>query len=243
LILPVKCLFADAKCILTANGICVSLRAFYRACEMIIDSLILGEYQTNCYVLRSGEAARESLVVDPGLGAEELIAFLAEREIAPVAVVLTHGHIDHIAGIGALRESYPDTKVLIHELDARMLLEPDANLSALMGRAFAAEPADVVLKDGDWIEQAGLRLQVLHTPGHSPGGICLYSSEEGIVFTDDALFAESIGRTDLAGGSMSQLLGCIKEKLWPLADSTVVYPGHGPSTTIAREKACNPFLQ
>ena len=210
---------------------------------MKIDCLMLGEYQTNCYVLRSGEEATDCLVVDPGLGVEDLIAFLDEREIAPVAVLLTHGHIDHIAGIGALRRSYPDIKVLIHELDAEMLSDSATNLSDLMGRGFTAEPADVVLKDGSWIEQAGIRLQVLHVPGHSPGGICLYSSEEGIVFTDDALFAESIGRTDFPGGSMSRLVGCIREKLWPLPDETVVYPGHGPETTIAREKVCNPFLQ
>jgi len=194
-------------------------------------------------VLRSGEDARKSLIVDPGLGSEELIAFLTEREITPVAAVLTHGHIDHIAGIGVLRARYPDIKVLIHELDAEMLLEPGANLSGLMGRGFTTEPADVVLKDASWVEQAGVRLYVLHVPGHSPGGICLYSSDEGVVFTDDALFAESIGRTDFPGGSMSRLLGSIKEKLWPLPGSTVVYPGHGPTTTIAREKACNPFFK
>jgi hydroxyacylglutathione hydrolase len=210
---------------------------------MKIDRLMLGEYQTNCYVLRTTEGAGQCLIVDAGLGAEELIAFLGEREIRPVAVVLTHGHIDHIAGVGLLRESYQGLKVLIHELDAEMLSQPAANLSGLMGRPFAAEPADILLKDGEWIEQAGVKLQVFHTPGHSPGGICLYSSEDGIVFTDDALFAESIGRTDFPGGSMSRLLGSIREKLWVLPDETVVYPGHGPSTTIAREKAQNPFLQ
>jgi glyoxylase-like metal-dependent hydrolase (beta-lactamase superfamily II) len=210
---------------------------------MKIDRLMLGEYQTNCYVLRTTEDAGQCLIVDAGLGTEELIAFLGEREIRPVAVVLTHGHIDHIAGVGLLRESYQGLKVLIHELDAEMLSQPAANLSGLMGRPFAAEPADILLKDGEWIEQAGVKLQVFHTPGHSPGGICLYSSEDGIVFTDDALFAESIGRTDFPGGSMSRLLGSIREKLWVLPDETVVYPGHGPSTTIAREKAQNPFLQ
>jgi len=210
---------------------------------MKIDRLMLGEYQTNCYILRTTEDVGQCLIVDAGLGAEELIAFLGEREIRPVAVVLTHGHIDHIAGVGLLRESYQGLKVLIHELDAEMLSQPAANLSGLMGRPFAAEPADILLKDGEWIEQAGVKLQVFHTPGHSPGGICLYSSEDGIVFTDDALFAESIGRTDFPGGSMSRLLGSIREKLWVLPDETVVYPGHGPSTTIAREKAQNPFLQ
>lgn len=210
---------------------------------MKIDCLVLGEYETNCYVVRSGEAASDCLVVDPGLGAEELIAFLDERKMTAVAAVLTHGHIDHIAGLAALHRSFPDIKVFIHALDAEMLAKPVANLSGLMGRAFAAEPADILLEDGDWIEQAGVRLQVLHTPGHTPGGLCLYSSGGGVVFTDDALFAESIGRTDFPGGSMSRLVRSIKEKLWVLPDETLVYPGHGPSTTIAREKAHNPFLQ
>jgi len=210
---------------------------------MKMDCLMLGEYQINCYVLRSDDEAADCLIVDPGLGADELIAFLAERQFRPVAVVLTHGHIDHIAGVRVLRESYPGIKVLIHELESEALSDPAANLSGLMGSAFATEPADNLLKDGDWIEQAGVKLQVLHVPGHSPGGICLYSSEEGVVFTDDALFADSIGRTDFPGGSMPRLLGCIKEKLWPLPDETLVYPGHGPSTTIAHEKAHNPFLQ
>ncbi|MBN2270054.1 MAG: MBL fold metallo-hydrolase [Sedimentisphaerales bacterium] len=210
---------------------------------MKIDCLTLGEYQTNCYILRGEEPASDCLVVDPGLGAEELLVFLAERRIKPVAVILTHGHIDHIAGVKALREAYPDAKVLMHALDGEMLAKPVANLSSLMGCAFTAEPADILLKDGQWIEQAGVKLLVLHTPGHSPGGICLYSSEDGVVFTDDALFAESIGRTDFPGGSMARLLGSIREKLWPLPGETVVYPGHGPSTTIAGEKASNPFLR
>jgi len=211
--------------------------------KMKIDCLVLGEYETNCYVLRSSDAAKDCLVVDPGLGSEELIAFLLEQHITPAAAVLTHGHIDHIAGLAALRRSFPHIKVFIHALDAEMLGKPVANLSGLMGRAFTAEPADILLKDGDWIERAGLKLTVLHTPGHSPGGVCLYSSEEDVVFTDDALFAESIGRTDFPGGSMSRLVRSIKEKLWVLPDETVVYPGHGPSTTIGREKAHNPFLQ
>ena len=210
---------------------------------MKIDCLVLGEHETNCYVLRSSDAAKDCLVVDPGLGSEVLIEFLREQQIAPAAVVLTHGHIDHIGGLEALRRSFPGIKVFIHALDAEMLGKPVANLSGMMGRAFTAEPADVCVEDGDCIEQAAVSLQVLHTPGHTPGGLCLYSSGEGIVFTDDALFAESIGRTDFPGGSMSRLVRSIKEKLCTLPDETVVYPGHGPSTTIAREKAHNPFLQ
>jgi len=210
---------------------------------MKIDCLMLGEYQTNCYVLRTTEEAGQCLIVDAGLGTEELIEFLGKREITPVAAVLTHGHIDHIAGIALLRQSYPDIEVLIHKLDAEMLTEPAANLSSMMGRPFATEPAQVLLEAGSVIERAGIKLQVLHVPGHSPGGICLYSSEHTVVFTDDALFAESIGRTDFPGGSMPELLDGIRQKLWSLPDETVVYPGHGPSSTIAREKSCNPFLQ
>jgi glyoxylase-like metal-dependent hydrolase (beta-lactamase superfamily II) len=112
-----------------------------------------------------------------------------------------------------------------------------------MGGAFSTEPADFSLEDGSVVEQAGVRLQVLHTPGHTPGGICLYSKDEGIVFTDDTLFAESIGRTDFPGGSLQQLLKGIREKLFTLPENTVVYPGHGPSTTIAREKTHNQFFQ
>ncbi len=208
---------------------------------MKIDRLILGAYETNCYVLRSGEAAKDCLLVDAGLGAGKLIKFLQEHKLNPVAVVLTHGHIDHIAGVAALRAEFPDIKVHIHKLDAEMLAEPQTNLSAMAGEAFSIEPANFSLEEQSVIEQAGVKLSVLHTPGHTPGGICLYSKGEGIVFTDDTLFANGVGRTDL-GGNMEQLVKSIKEKLFTLPDETAVYPGHGPTTTIAQEKKSNPFL-
>ena len=210
---------------------------------MKIDRLILGAYETNCYILRNCEAAKDCLIVDAGLGAGKLIKFLQEHKLNPVAVVLTHGHIDHIAGVAALRAKFADIKVYVHKVDAKMLTEAEHNLSALAGVPFNTEPADLFIEDGDVIEQAGIKLQVLHTPGHTPGGICLYSKDEGIVFTDDTLFADSIGRTDFPNGSMSQLLNSIKEKLFTLPDETKVYPGHGPITTIAREKAHNQFFQ
>ncbi len=220
---------------------------------MKIDRLILGEYETNCYILRENDTAKDCLIVDAGLEAGQLIDFLKEHKLNPVAVVLTHGHIDHIAGVAALRAEFADIKVYIHKVDAKMLTEAEHNLSALAGVPFSADPADLFIEDGDVIEQAGIKLQVLHTPGHTPGGICLYSprplqkgrgsKDEGIVFTDDTLFADSIGRTDFPNGSMSQLLNSIKEKLFTLPDETKVYPGHGPITTIAREKAHNQFCQ
>jgi glyoxylase-like metal-dependent hydrolase (beta-lactamase superfamily II) len=210
---------------------------------MKIDCLILGAYQTNCYILRDSETAKDCLIVDAGLQAGELIDFLQEHKLNPVAVVLTHGHADHIAGVAVLREDFPDIKVCIHKLDARMLTEAKGNLSAMAGVPFSTEPADFSLEEGTIIEQAGIKLQVLHIPGHTPGGICLYSEDEGIVFTNDTLFANSIGRTDIPDGNMTQLIKCIKEKLFSLPDETICYPGHGSVTTIREEKAHNPFLQ
>ena len=209
---------------------------------MKIDHLILGAFETNCYVLRSAESAGDCLIIDTGLEAGSLVKFLKQHNLNPVAVILTHGHPDHAAGVAALRQSFPDIKVYIHKLDAGMLTGEQNNFGLLMGVASDTEPADVLLEEQDIIEQAGIKLNVLHTPGHTPGGICLYSGEEEIVFTDDVLFADSVGRTDL-GGDMARLIKSIREKLFTLPDDTKVYTGHGPATTIAHEKAYNQFLQ
>ena len=209
---------------------------------MKIDYLILGGYQTNCYVLRNNDSAKDCLIIDPGLDAAELIEFLDEQKLNPVAVVLTHGHIDHIAGLAAIRNRFGEIKVYIHNHDAEMLTDPTINLSAMSGSAFVTEAEDVSLKERDEIDLAGIKLLVLHTPGHTPGGISLYSKNHGVVFVGDTLFADSIGRTDFPGGSMSQLLNSVREKLFTLPDETQVYPGHGPATTIAAEKAHNPFF-
>ena len=209
---------------------------------MKIDHLILGAFQTNCYVLRESETAKNCLVIDTGLEAGRLIELLKQHKLNPVAVVLTHGHADHVAGVAALRESFPDIKTYIHKLDADMLTEAPSNFELLAGGVSSNQPADLILEEESVVEQAGIKLEVLHTPGHTPGGICLYSEDEGIVFTDDALFAEGVGRTDL-GGNMAQLIKSIREKLLTLPGDTAVYPGHGPVTTIAHEKAHNQFLQ
>ena len=213
---------------------------------MKIDRLILGAYQTNCYILCRSEAAQDCLIIDPGLEAGELIDFLEEYRLNPAAVVLTHGHIDHTAGAAVLRENFSDIKIYIHKLDAKMLTEPQSNLSALVGGLFSTPDiigTDFLIEERSVIEQADIKLEVLHTPGHTLGGICLYSKDEGIVFTDDTLFADGVGRTDFPGGNMTQLVKSIKEKLLTLPNETVVYPGHGPVTTIVQEKAHNPYLQ
>ena len=209
---------------------------------MKIDCLILGAYETNCYVLRKNKDSKDCLVIDPGLEAGELLEFLDEQKLNPAAVLLTHGHIDHIAGVTAIRSRFPKIKVYIHNLDAGMLTEPNTNLSAMTGSAFVTEPEDVSLQEGEIIDLATVKLLVLHTPGHTPGGISLYSKENGVAFVGDTLFAGSIGRTDFPGGSMSQLLDGVREKLFTLPEETQIYPGHGPATTIAQEKAHNPFF-
>ncbi len=210
---------------------------------MKIDSLTLGAYETNCYILRKDSSAKDCLIIDTGLNARELINFLEQNELDPVAAVLTHGHIDHIAGLVELRRRHTAMKVYIHKLDAEMLSGAASNLSEWSGETFSTGPADFFMKEGDVIELAGVRLEVLHTPGHTPGGVCLYSRDERIAFVGDTLFAGSVGRTDFPGGSMERLVRSIKEKLLALPGETVVYPGHGPQTTISQEKENNPFLQ
>ena len=204
--------------------------------------MILGDFQTNCYVVRENESASDCVLIDAGLDARDLVAFLHEHHLRPVAVVLTHGHIDHIEGLGAIRKAFAGVKVYIHKLDADLLADPDVNLSALAGGNFVTERADVLLEDGQTIKEAGVSLVVLHTPGHTPGGICLYAEPEAVLFSGDTLFADSVGRTDFPGGSMEQLLAGIRDKLLNLPDQTVVRPGHGNRTTIGREKRLNPFL-
>jgi len=210
---------------------------------MKIDTFVLGEYETNCYILRKTDISKDCLIVDIGLEPGRLIEFLRHKKLNPVAVILTHGHIDHIAGVAALRDEFPHTKVYIHRLDAKMLMEAKNNLSAMMGQLFTTEPADLVVEEKSIIDEAGVKLEVIHTPGHTQGGICLYSKDDGVVFTDDALFADSVGRTDFPGGSMEKLVNSIAQKLMVLPDDTIVYPGHGPATTITHEKEHNQFLQ
>ncbi|MGA2171547.1 MAG: MBL fold metallo-hydrolase [Sedimentisphaerales bacterium] len=209
---------------------------------MRIDRLVLGEFETNCYIARSGDEAVDCLIIDTGLDVRALPVFLERHKLTPVAVVLTHGHADHIAGVDALRARFPSLITYIHKLDAELLADSVGNLSFMAGGSFKTAPADCLVEEGDIINQAGIKLRVIHTPGHTPGGICLYAEQDGIIFVGDTLFAGSVGRTDFPGGDMRRLIEGIKAKLFILPDDTIVYPGHGPETTIGREKTNNPFL-
>ena len=209
---------------------------------MKIDRLVLGELETNCYIARSSEQATDCLIIDTGLDVQALPAFLDRHKLTPAAVILTHGHADHIAGVNALRQRYPSLEVYIHKLDAELLTDSVANLSFMAGGSFTAEKADCIVDEGDIIEKAGIRLRVIHTPGHTPGGMCLYAEDDSTIFVGDTLFADSVGRADFPGGDMRQLIEGIRTKLLILPDETVVCPGHGGRTTIGREKANNPFL-
>lgn len=209
---------------------------------MKVKTLILGDYETNSYILTADDVTKDCLIIDTGLSPEPLIDYLKSNNLTPRAVILTHGHADHIMGVNVLRENWGDIKVAIHKADAEMLARPARNMSLLAGSAFKTEPADILIDEEGPIEFASLKFDILHTPGHSLGGICLYSKEHEVVFVGDTLFASSIGRTDLHGGDFNTLIASIKQKLLTLPPKTRVYTGHGPATTIETEARTNQYL-
>lgn len=210
---------------------------------MQVETFVLGGFQTNAFVVHKGTSSPACVVIDAGLSAQPMIAYLQRSGLRPEAVLLTHGHADHIEGVRLLREHFPDVEVVIHKADAVLLGDPMANVSAMVGMPLTIEPAEVVLEAEGAITYAGLTFHVLHTPGHTPGGVCFYCSDQNVVFVGDTLFAGSIGRTDFPGGNTQQLLESIHRKLFTLPDETIVYNGHGPKTTIGQEKRHNPFLR
>jgi len=210
-----------------------------------------GSFQTNCYVLATA-AGEACIVVDPGQDAvEPLEALLAEHRLTPVAVLLTHGHFDHTFSVAPVCDGN-DIPAWIHPDDREMLADPMKGISAesaafFGGRIELREPREVkLLEDGSDLEIAGLTLRVDHTPGHTPGSVVFGTpSDDGteIILAGDTLFAGSIGRTDMPGGSHRRLLESVRDKLLVRDDAAFVLPGHGPATTIGRERASNPFLQ
>ncbi|GAA1672184.1 MBL fold metallo-hydrolase [Glycomyces endophyticus] len=217
---------------------------------MLIETLVADAFGTNCYVLSSGPGA-ECVVVDPGIGiAPRLDALLGERGLKPVAVVLTHGHLDHTFSVTPVCGAN-DVPAYIHAADAHLLADPaagfSANMMSLVGTGLDwTEPDDVqILADGGVVELAGMRFTVDHAPGHTAGSAMFHTSgdEAAYTLTGDVLFRGAIGRTDLPGGSDAAMQETLRTKVLPLDDGVVVLPGHGPATTIAAERARNPYLK
>jgi hydroxyacylglutathione hydrolase len=206
--------------------------------DIFIETIPVGGIETNCYLIGDD---KEAILIDPGEDASKIIAMIKKRNVKIAKIVITHGHIDHIGAVTELKQ-FAGAPVLIHAEDAIMLTDAMANLSAVFEMPFVADPADGFLKDGDVVNSGDVNLKVLFTPGHTPGGISLYEANAGVVFTGDALFAGSIGRTDFPLSSHEQLIEAIQEKLLSLPNETIVYPGHGPQTTIGEEEEENPWL-
>jgi glyoxylase-like metal-dependent hydrolase (beta-lactamase superfamily II) len=186
----------------------------------------------------------ECVVIDPGLEPGAIIEYLNENSLKPAAILCTHGHSDHIAGNAALKKRWPDCPVVIGAGDAEKLVDPELNLSAPFGLPLVSPPADRTLREGEQFAAAGLEFDVVEAPGHSVGHIVLLcrQSQPWRLFGGDVLFRGSVGRTDFPDGSFEELQRAIHQKLFTLADDTIVLPGHGPETTIGHEKRTNPFV-
>ncbi|UCH43041.1 MAG: MBL fold metallo-hydrolase [Dehalococcoidales bacterium] len=205
---------------------------------MIVKGLELGPFASNCYIV-GDELSHEGIVIDPGAEANRILAAADDLGLDIKIIVLTHGHIDHVGALSEVK-SATGAEVAIHADDARSLQARNPFGAMLGGSSQKTPSPDRLLKGGDTITVGNTSLLVLHTPGHTLGGICLLG--EGVVFSGDTLFNFGIGRTDMPGGSYNQLMDSIHTKLMVLPDDTIVYPGHGPETTIAKERQWNPWL-
>lgn len=204
-----------------------------------VETLVVGPIEENCYVLRD-EATSEGIIIDPGDNGQEILAYVRDNGIKVVELVNTHGHWDHIGAVDLLRREL-GVPLAIHEADLGMLTGTAPEMAAYGSFAVKREPAEILLADGDVVKFGASSLQVIHTPGHTKGGICLYGG--GCLFSGDTLFAGSVGRTDFPGGDYREILYSVNVKLEQVADETKIYPGHGPATRMSRERRCNPYMQ
>ena len=206
---------------------------------MKVLALEVGMLGTNCYIAVN-EADNHGVVIDPGADGKYILEAIKKQGLTIDGILLTHGHSDHIGALSEVAEALK-VPVMIGAGDEDKLTSANSNLSSFMGAGITCKAADRLLSDGDVVELAGLKFEVLATPGHTPGGVCFKCGN--VVFVGDTIFAESIGRTDFPGGSYKQLLDSIKTKILTLPDDTKLLPGHGPATDVAWERRMNPFLQ
>jgi hydroxyacylglutathione hydrolase len=207
--------------------------------QPIVACVTVGMLEENCYLYACPET-REAVIIDPGEEPERILQKIQELQLIPKYIINTHGHFDHIRAIDAVSEVYP-VPLAIHPADVP--LYTDVSVARMFGLAspLVKRKPDILLKEGDQISFGSLTLEVIHTPGHTPGGVCLVS-RPFCVFSGDTLFQRGIGRTDLPGGDYKQIIKSIREKLYVLDDDLTVFPGHGESTTIIEEKHENPFV-
>ncbi len=209
---------------------------------MVIEHLVVGMLQTNCYVLMDPENSI-AVVIDPGGEAKRICKLLESKNVALKAILLTHGHFDHVLDAWTLKELCGG-EIYIHPLDKPLLKDRMVGLGALLSGKFPTmeKEVDEFLREGEILTFGSIKLKVIETPGHTPGHVSFYIPEEKIIFVGDTLFDGSIGRTDFPGGSYEQLINSVRTKIFPLGDDVVVYPGHGPKTTVGKERKTNPFF-
>jgi len=208
-----------------------------------VEPVLSMAFQELAYVVHLPDRT-DAVVIDPGLEPGHILTYLDGHQLQLAAVVLTHAHGDHTAGTGSLLERFPESDVVAGRLEAPGLSDPAINLSAMFGFQLAIPEPTRLLDDGDRIELAGMPFDVLLVPGHTAGHIALvYPGDPALLFDGDILFAGGIGRFDFPGGDYDQLIAGIRDKLLALPDETILYPGHGPRTTIGQERATNPFLK
>ncbi len=208
---------------------------------MILETIPIGMFQSNAYIV-GDETTRACAIIDSGEDGRGIEAAVHRLGLTPQMLLVTHGHLDHVGGLARLRRAFPGVPVVGSAAD-RSFFETAAQQGLMFGvRVEAPPPIDRELSDGEIVRIGSLELRTIFTPGHSPGGVSFHCEAEKAVFVGDALFAGSIGRTDLPGGDYGTLIASIRSRLFPLGDDVVVYSGHGPETTIGDERETNPFL-
>lgn len=207
--------------------------------NIAIKMMVLGPVETNCYFVINKDT-KEIVIIDPADRAQIIIEWISSEGLTPLAILLTHGHFDHIMAVDGLRKEY-DIPMYASREELKILEDPQLNAASMMG-SYISLKADEYFTDGDVLELAGIRFKVISTPGHTIGSVCFYIEEEKMLISGDTLFEASVGRSDFPTGSSRQLIDSIKTRLFVLPDDTDVFPGHGGTTSIGYEKMHNPFV-